>query len=74
MIDPNLIDQFTKDHQKNQLSKEEAKAFLLDVMRVCKKRLLDVSSGISTVNTELNYRLRGEQFCGGRVRWRRRNY
>ncbi|MBT5264527.1 MAG: hypothetical protein HOL85_06845 [Rhodospirillaceae bacterium] len=37
MIDPNLIDQFTKDHQKNQLSKEEAKAFLLDVMRVCKK-------------------------------------
>jgi len=37
MIDPKLLGDLAKDHQRNMMSREEAKAFLKDIMEVCRR-------------------------------------
>jgi hypothetical protein len=37
MIDPNMLGDLARDHQQQQLDREEAKAFLGDLMAVCNK-------------------------------------
>ncbi len=37
MIDPSLLGELAKQHQKNQLNRDEAKAFLRDLMALCNK-------------------------------------
>lgn len=37
MIDPSLLGDLTKDHARSLLSRDEAKAFLKDLMEVCRK-------------------------------------
>ncbi|WP_193170744.1 hypothetical protein [Nisaea nitritireducens] len=48
MIDPNLIGELQKDHQKLLLSKEEAAAFLGDLAALCRQHhvLLRTSDGM----------------------------
>ncbi len=37
MIDPSLLGDLAKEHQKNLLNRDEAKDFLRDLMAVCQK-------------------------------------
>lgn len=37
MLDPKLLGDLAKDHQKNIMTREEAKAFLADLQAVCHK-------------------------------------
>jgi hypothetical protein len=37
MIDPKLLGDLAKDHQKNLMTRDEAKAFLKDLMEVCRR-------------------------------------
>ncbi len=37
MIDPSLLGDLAKEHKKNVLTRDEAKAFLKDMMLVCQK-------------------------------------
>lgn len=37
MIDPKLLGDLARDHQRNVMSREEAKAFLKDIMEVCRR-------------------------------------
>ncbi len=37
MIDPSLLGDLAKDHQKNLLGREQAKDFLRDLMALCQK-------------------------------------
>jgi hypothetical protein len=37
MIDPSLLGELAKQRQKNQLNRDEAKAFLRDLMALCNK-------------------------------------
>ncbi len=48
MIDPNLIGELQKDHEKLLLSKEEAAAFLGDLAALCRQHhvLLRTSDGM----------------------------
>lgn len=48
MIDPNLIGELQKDHQKLLLTKEEAAAFLGDLAALCRQHhvLLRTSDGM----------------------------
>tara|TARA_E500000318_G_scaffold511_2_gene636 strand:+ start:17538 stop:17789 length:252 start_codon:yes stop_codon:yes gene_type:complete len=48
MIDPNLIGELQKDHQKLLLSKDEAAAFLGDLAALCRQHhvLLRTSDGM----------------------------
>ena len=37
MIDPGLLGDLAKDHQKNKLNREDARAFLKELMALCAK-------------------------------------
>lgn len=37
LIDPKLLGDLAKDHQKNLLTRDEARAFLKDLMEVCRR-------------------------------------
>ena len=37
MIDPSFLSELAKDHQKNLLDRDEAKAFLKELMALCKR-------------------------------------
>ena len=49
MIDPTLLGDLAKDHQKNMLTRDEAKAFLKDIMEVCRKHRVFLRTGDQTV-------------------------
>jgi hypothetical protein len=49
MIDPTLLGDLAKDHQKNLLTRDEAKAFLKDIMEVCRKHRVFLHTGDQTV-------------------------
>ena len=53
MIDPNLIGELQKDHQKLLLSKQEAAAFLGDLAALCRQHhvLLRTSDGMIRFST-----------------------
>lgn len=49
MIDPKLLGDLAKDHQKNLLTRDEAKAFLRDLMEVCRRHRVFLRTGDQTV-------------------------
>ena len=49
MIDPKLIGDIAKDHQKNLLTRDEAKAFLKDMMEVCQKHRVFLRTSDQTI-------------------------
>ncbi|NQW10710.1 MAG: hypothetical protein HQ481_12620 [Alphaproteobacteria bacterium] len=49
MIDPNLLNDLAKDHQKNVMTREEAKAFLKDIMEVCRRHRVFLRTSDQTV-------------------------
>ena len=49
MIDPKLLGDLARDHQKNLLTRDEAKAFLRDLMEVCRKHRVFLRTSDQTV-------------------------
>lgn len=49
MIDPKLLGDLAKDHQQNLLTKDEAKAFLGDLMKVCQKHRVFLRTSDQTI-------------------------
>lgn len=49
MIDPSLLGYLAKDHAKNVLTREEAKAFLKDIMEVCRRHRVFLRTSDQTV-------------------------
>ena len=49
MIDPKLLGDLAKDHQKNVLSREEARAFLKDLMEVCRRHRVFLRTADQTI-------------------------
>lgn len=49
MIDPKLLGDLAKDHQKNLLTREEARAFLKDLMEVCRRHRVFLRTSDQTV-------------------------
>lgn len=49
MIDPKLLGDLAKDHQKNVLTREEARAFLKDLMAVCREHRVFLRTSDQTI-------------------------
>lgn len=49
MIDPTLLGDLAKDYQKNLMTREEAKAFLKDLMEVCQRHRVFLRTGDQTL-------------------------
>ena len=49
MIDPKLLGDLARDHQKNLLTRDEAKAFLRDLMEVCRRHRVFLQTSDQTV-------------------------
>lgn len=49
MIDPKLLGDMARDHEKNLLTKDEAKAFLKDLTEVCKRHKVFLRTSDQTI-------------------------
>lgn len=49
MLDPKLLGDLAKDHQKNLLTRDEARAFLKDLMEVCRRHRVFLRTTDQTV-------------------------
>jgi hypothetical protein len=49
MIDPKLLGDLAKDHQKNVMTRDEARAFLKDLMAVCRQHRVFLRTADQTI-------------------------
>jgi hypothetical protein len=49
MIDPSLLGDLAREHQKHLLTRDEGKAFLKDLMEVCRKHGVFLRTGDQTI-------------------------
>ena len=49
MIDPTLLGDLAKDHQKNLLTRDESRAFLKDIIEVCRRHRVFLRTSDQTV-------------------------
>lgn len=49
MIDPKLLGDIARDHEKNLLTRDEAKSFLKDLMEVCRRHRVFLRTADQTI-------------------------